>query len=129
MPVWDNIKKNIKEVGSVAAEKAEELGKVAASKTEELTKVGKVKLEIHQLERDLEQCFASIGNFVFDSTDIENVSNFTGNDKFFKYVKEAKNIKEEIIKKENRLEDIRNEYSNNQDGKEEEESEAKPLNK
>ena len=88
-----------------------------------------MKLEIHQLERDLEQCFASIGNFVFDSTDIENVSNFTGNDKFFKYVKEAKNIKEEIIKKENRLEDIRNEYSNNQDGQEEEESEAKPLNK
>ena len=41
----------------------------------------------------------------------------------------AKNIKEEIIKKENRLEDIRNEYSNNQDGQEEEESEAKPLNK
>ena len=38
MPIWDNIKKNIKEVGNVAAEKAEELGKVAATKTEELTK-------------------------------------------------------------------------------------------
>ena len=38
MAIWDNIKKNIKEVGSAAAGKAEELGKVAATKTEELTK-------------------------------------------------------------------------------------------
>ena len=121
MPIWDNIKKNIKEVGNVAAEKAEELGKVAATKTEELTKVGKVKLEIHQLERDLEKCFVTIGSFVFDSTDIENVSNFTGNDKYFKFVKEAKEIKEGIKNKETRLEEIRNEYSDNQDRDQEQE--------
>ncbi len=111
MAIWDDIKKNIKEVGSAAAEKAEELGKVAATKTEELTKVGKAKLEIHQLERDLDKCFASIGRFVFDSTDGENVANFTGNDKYFKFVEEAKEIRESIRLKEERLEEIRNEYS------------------
>ena len=119
MAIWDYIKKNIKEVGNVAAEKAEELGKVAATKTEELTKVGKVKLEIHQLDRDLEKCFVSIGRFVFDSTENENVSNFTGNDTFFKFVEEAKDIKETIKGKEVRLEEIKNEYSVKQ-----EESEA-----
>lgn len=129
MPIWDNIKKNIKEAGNVAAEKAEELGKVAAIKTEELTKVGKAKLEIHQLQRDLEKCFASIGSFVFDSTDIENVSNFTGNDKYFKFVKEAKEIKEGIENKETRLEEIRNEYRDNQvkdQDQEQEQEELKP---
>ncbi|MBH31319.1 MAG: hypothetical protein CMG71_04925 [Candidatus Marinimicrobia bacterium] len=111
MTIWDDIKKNIREVGSVAAEKAEELGKVAATKTEELTKVGKAKLELHQLERDLDKCFASIGRFVFDSTNGENVANFTGNDKYFKYIEEAREIRESIRLKEDRLEEIRNEYN------------------
>ncbi len=111
MAIWDDIKKNIREVGSVAAEKAEELGKVAATKTEELTKVGKAKLELHQLERDLDKCFASIGKFVFDSTNGENVANFTGNDKYFKYIEEVREIHESIKQKEDRLEEIRNEYN------------------
>ena len=111
MAIWDDIKKNIREVGSVAAEKAEELGKVAATKTEELTKVGKAKLELHQLERDLDKCFVSIGRFVFDSTNSENVANFTGNDKYFKYIEEARKMRESIRQKEDRLEEIRNEYS------------------
>ena len=64
------------------------------TKTEELTKVGKVKLEIHQLERDLDKCFASLGRYVYGTTEGENVSNFTGNDKFFKMVEEAKDFKE-----------------------------------
>ena len=115
MAIWDNIKK----VGSAAAEKAEELGKVAATKTEELTKVGKAKLEIHQLERDMEKCFAGLGRYVFDSTESENVSNFTGNDKFLKFVGEAKDIKERIANKEERLEEIKDEYSSS---KEEEET-------
>ena len=92
-----------------------------------MTKVGKVKLEIHQLERDLEKCFVTIGSFVFDSTEIENVSNFTGNDKYFKFVKEAKEIKEGIKNKKSRLEEIRNEYSDNQDrDQEKEQEELKP---
>lgn len=110
MTIWDDLKKSIKEVGSAAAEKAEELGKVAASKTEELTKVGKAKLEIHQLEREREKCFASLGRYVFDSTEDENVSNFTGNDRFFKFIEEAKDLQERITDKEKRLEEIKAEY-------------------
>ena len=115
MAIWNDIKKNIKEVGNAAAEKAGELGKVAATKTEELTKVGKVKLEIHQLERDLDKCFASLGRYVYGTTEGENVSNFTGNDKFFKMVEEAKDFKERISQKEESLEKIRNEYSSSEE--------------
>ena len=119
MGIWDDIKKNVKEVGSAAAGKAEELGKVAATKTEELTKVGKAKLEIHQLERDMDKCIAGLGRYVFDSTESENVSNFTGNDKFLKFVGEAKDIKERIANKEEGLKEIKDENSSS---KEEEET-------
>nr|MCS5660409.1 hypothetical protein [Dehalococcoidia bacterium] len=52
---------------------------------------------------------------VFDSTESENISNFTGNDKFLKFVGEAKDIKERIADKEKRLEEIKDEYSSSQE--------------
>ena len=103
MAIWDDLKK----YGNVAAEKAEELGKVAANKTEELTKIGKIKLEIHQLEKDLEKCFSILGGYVFDSTEKENLSNFSGNDNFFKLIAEAKNLKQNILKKQSSINDIK----------------------
>ena len=50
--LWDDLKQNMKEWSSAAVEKAEEVSKVAVAKTEELTKISKIKLEIHQLQRD-----------------------------------------------------------------------------
>jgi len=103
MAIWDDLKK----YGNVAAEKAEEFGKVAANKTEELTRIGKIKLEIHQLEKDLDKCFSILGDYVFDSTEKENVSNFSGNDKFFKLIEEVKTLKENILNKQNSIYDIK----------------------
>ena len=36
--LWDDLKKNMKDWGSVAVEKAEEVSKIAVAKTEEITK-------------------------------------------------------------------------------------------
>jgi len=114
MAIWDDLKKygnvaaeKAEEFGKVAAEKAEEFGKVAANKTEELRKIGKIKLEIHQLEKDLEKCFSILGSYVYDSTEKENVSNFSGNDKFFNLIEEAKNLKQNILNKKSSIDDIK----------------------
>ena len=105
MAIWEDLKK----YGNVAAEKAEEFGKIAASKTEELTKIGKIKLEILQLEKDLQDRFSELGSYVFSSTEKENVSNFSGSDKFFKLIGNVKDLKNNIIDKENLINNIQEE--------------------
>ena len=50
--IWDDLKSNMRDWSNAAVEKAEEVSKVAVAKTEELTKISKVKLVIHQLQRD-----------------------------------------------------------------------------
>ncbi|MAG20642.1 MAG: hypothetical protein QF613_05970 [Candidatus Marinimicrobia bacterium] len=109
-PVWNDLKKNLKQFGSAAAEKAEEIGKVAATKTEELTKVGKVKLEIHQLQREMDKEFAKLGKHAFDSSVNENVTNFAGNEQFFSYVQRVQDLKDRVKEKEEKLEEIKAEY-------------------
>jgi len=109
-PVWDDLKKNLKQFGSAAAEKAEEIGKVAATKTEELTKVGKVKLEIHQQQRDMDKEFAKLGKHAFVSAVNENVTNFAGNEQFFSHVQRVQDLMDSVKVKEERLEEIKAEY-------------------
>lgn len=108
--LWDDLKKNLKEWGSSAAEKAEELGKVAATKTEEITKIGKVKLEIHQLNRDLEKNYSNLGKYVFETTENENVTNFAGNEQFFSYIKKVQELHKQIKMKEDKVNKIKTEY-------------------
>jgi predicted nucleic acid-binding Zn-ribbon protein len=108
--IWDDLKKNLKVWGSAAAVKAEELGKVAASKTEEMTKIGRVKLQMHQLQRELDKILQELGEFVFGATDNENVSNFTGNEKYYATIEKAKKLKLKITDKRAEIEKIRQEF-------------------
>ncbi len=64
--MWDDLKKNMKDWSAAAVEKAEEVSKIAVAKTEELTKISKVKIEIHQLQRDRSKSFEKIGKSVFE---------------------------------------------------------------
>lgn len=108
--IWDDLKKNLKVWGSAAAVKAEEFGKAAASKTEEITKIGRVKLQMHQLQRELDKTLQALGKFVFGATDDENVSNFTGNEKYYSTIEKAKILKLKIAEKEGEIEKIRQEF-------------------
>jgi len=108
--IWDDLKKNLKVWGSAAAVKAEEFGKAAASKTEEITKIGRVKLQMHQLQRELDKTLQVLGEFVFGATDDENVSNFTGNEKYYSTIEKAKILKLKIADKEGEIEKIRQEF-------------------
>jgi len=53
--IWDDLKSNVKVWSSVAVEKAEEVSKVAVAKTEELTKLSKIKLDIHNTQREFKK--------------------------------------------------------------------------
>ncbi len=107
--IWNDLKDKLKIWGNVAVEKAETFGKVAATKTEELTKIGKIKLEIHQLQRDLEKNYSELGKFAYDSAEA-NVTNFSGNDQFVGYLQKAKEIKKQIQQKKEQIEKIKEEF-------------------
>jgi len=107
--LWDDLKENMKEWSSAAVEKAEEVSKVAVAKTEELTKISKIKLEIHQLQRDRRRERESLGKLVYGQAKDDNMVNFTGNAEFFTHVEKIDNILAAIIGKENEIERIKEE--------------------
>ncbi len=106
-PIWNDLKKNMKEWGSVAVEKAEEVSKIAVAKTEELTKISKIKIEIHQLEREKAKTFENLGRLVAYHAKEENVVNFTGNKEFYNSLQKLDEIQEKINRKENEIENMK----------------------
>ena len=109
--------------------KAEEFGKVAATKTEELTKVSKVRLELHQLQRDLSRKYNELGKLVFNKANVDNVTSFAGNELFFSIVNDIQEIQSRIESKDEKIEEIKKEYQSKGDqtpGSEQNEEEQKP---
>ena len=75
--LWTDLKENMKDWSNAAIEKAEEVSKVAVAKTEELTKISKIKLEIHQLERNRRREREALGKLVYGQAKNDNMVNFT----------------------------------------------------
>lgn len=98
--LWEDLKKNMKEWGSVAVEKAEEVSKIAVAKTEELTKISKIKIEIHQLQRDQVKTYENLGRLVAYHAKEENMVNFTGNKEFYLSLQKLDEIQAKIDDKE-----------------------------
>ncbi len=98
------------EWGSVAVEKAEEVSKIAVAKTEELTKISKIRLETHQLQRELNKTFEDLGRFTAREAQTNNMVNFTGNTEFFNYLQKVDDLRTEIDKKEVEIQKIKDEY-------------------
>ena len=109
--LWDDLKQNMKEWSSAAVEKAEEVSKVAVAKTEELTKISKIKLEIHQLQRDRRKQQEALGKLVYGQAKDNNMVNFTGNTEFYFYVEKIESISSVISEKEKEIEKIKDEYN------------------
>ena len=65
---------------------------------------------MHQLQRELDKTLQALGKFVFGATDDENVSNFTGNEKYYSTIEKAKILKLKIAEKEGEIEKIRQEF-------------------
>lgn len=94
---WDKIKKNI--VNSLNE---------AIDKTEEVTSVGRIKLEILQLEHQLDEQYTELGKFIY-----KNFKTFTGslkeNEKVVKLKKAIDHLEKELGSKEKELGRIREE--------------------
>ena len=107
--IWDDLKSNMKDWSNAAVEKAEEVSKVAVAKTEELTKISKIKLVVHQLQRDKNKEISALGKLVYKHSKEANMSNFTGNAEFFSHVEKIDSLNMQIIEKENEIKEIKTE--------------------
>ena len=108
--LFDDLKETVKEWTTVAVEKAEEVGKIAVAKTEEVTRISKIKLEVHQQERDLAKLYEQLGRFVCDHAKEDNMVNFTGNSEFFDLVQKVDQLQILIDGKKEDIERVKDEY-------------------
>ena len=108
--LWDDLKDNMKEWGVSAVEKAEEISRVAVAKGEEFTKISKLKFDILQLEKDKSKIYEKLGKLVYQKTQHNNMSNFTGNTEFFNFIEHINNCQSSILDKEDEIVFIKKEY-------------------
>ena len=108
--LFDDLKETVKEWTTVAVEKAEEVGKIAVAKTEEVTRISKIKLEVHQHERDLAKLYEQLGKFVCDHAKEDNIVNFTGNSEFFDMVQKVDRIQSLLDEKKDDIQRVKDEY-------------------
>ena len=108
--LFDDLKETVKEWTTVAVEKAEEVGKIAVAKTEEVTRISKIKLEVHQHERDLAKLYEQLGRFVCDHAKEDNIVNFTGNSEFFDMVQKVDRIQSLLDEKKDDIQRVKDEY-------------------
>ncbi len=109
--LWDDLKKNMKDWGSVAVEKAEEVSKIAVAKTEELTRISKIKLEVHQLQRDLSKTYENLGRLVSYHAKEDNIVNFTGNKEFYDSLQKIDEIQKNIAEKETDIQKVKDKFN------------------
>ena len=94
----------------MTVEKAEEVSKIAVAKTEELTKISKIKIEIHQLQRDLAKTYENLGRLVAYHAKEENMVNFTGNKEFYNSLQKIEDFQDKITEKEAEIQKVKDEF-------------------
>ena len=109
--IWDDLKSNVKVWSSVAVEKAEEVSKVAVAKTEELTKFSKIKLDIHNIQREIKKETYLFGKFIYYQANESNIVNFAGNNEFLNHLEKIENLKSQVSAKEMEIENIKTEFN------------------
>ena len=100
--------KGLRDFGSAALDKAEEYGKIATEKAEELTKLGKIKLDIHQLNRSRTKTLAELGELVFNLGNAEKLKKLQEHENYVVLVKTIKDLDIEIQEKETQAENAEN---------------------
>ena len=108
--LWDDLKDNMKDWSLTAVEKAEEMSKMAVAKTEEMTLISKVKFEIHQLHREINQVYEKLGRLAYKHTKNEHMASFSGNKEFFDLVNKIEDVKVKIKTKEKHIIDIKDRF-------------------
>ena len=108
--LWDDLKDNMKDWSITAVEKAEEMSKIAVAKTEEMTLISKLKFEIHQLHREMNQVYENLGRLAYKHTKNEHMASFSGNKEFFDLVNKIEEVKVKVKTKEKHIIDIKDRF-------------------
>ncbi len=112
--IWKDIKVNVKQWSATAIEKAEEVSKLAVEKTGDFTKISKIKLDIRQTQKDIDNVFEDLGRYVYIQVKDNNVTNYKLNAEFDDTIKKIDNFKVKINNFENEIENIRKEVENSE---------------
>ncbi len=107
--IWDDLKKNLTQWSNVAVEKAEEMSKIAVAKTEELTRISKIKIEIRQLQKDIDKTYEELGRLVRKGADEKNLD-FSGNTSVGEFLAKVSDTETIISEKEAQIQKIKEEY-------------------
>lgn len=105
----DGMLKGLREFGHAAREKAEEFGKLASEKAEELTKLGKIKLDIHQLNRSKAKLLSELGELVVKLSHAGELTQLGDDPEYSRLLKEIDALTEEIAAKEKMAEEVADE--------------------
>ena len=103
--IWKDIRDNIKEWSTTAIEKAEEVSKLAVGKTNEFAKISKIKLDIRQTQKDLDNVFEDLGKLVY--TQSKKVTDFKTNVEFKETIDKVDGFKAKIKKFEKEINNIK----------------------
>lgn len=96
--LWEDVKKTVKEVFTVAVEKTEEYGKI-----------GKVKVEILKLERDCDKALRDLGDEMYSLLKKDKTLAGAQNDKVKKIIAKLDNLTKLLKAKDNEIEKIKKE--------------------
>lgn len=107
--LWKEIKENVKEWSAAAIKKADEVSKLAVEKTGDFTKIGKIKLDIRQTQKDIDNNFEDLGRFVYTQVKDKNVSSFKTNIEFNDTIIKLDNFKAKIKNFEKEIDNIKKE--------------------
>ena len=107
--LWKEIKDNVKEWSAAAIKKADEVSKLAVEKTGDFTKISKIKLDIRQTQKDIDNTFEDLGRYVFMQVKDKNVTSFKTNVEFNDTIIKLDNFKTKIKNFEKEIDNIKKE--------------------
>ena len=105
----DEVKKSVKELGWAAADKAEELTRTAAKKAGELTRVGRLKLDMLSINRDIDKHFQELGKSTYGFMSGGKSGSVLRDAGAKTLVKEIDSLQSKLNEKKNELEALKSE--------------------
>ncbi len=107
--LWKEIKDNVKEWSAAAIKKADEVSKLAVEKTGDFTKISKIKLDIHQTQKEIDKNFEDLGRYIYVQAKDKNVTSFKTNTEFNEAIKKQDDFKTKIKNFEKEIDNIKKE--------------------
>ena len=105
--VWNKMITELSQLGGSIAEKSEEYIKIAVEKGTEYSQKGKIQFEIETTKRELKKNQLILGKFIYDKFILENITDFTLNEKFQSIISKIDNLKKVINSLENEKEKVK----------------------